>query len=245
MKILLGVSVCILSSVLLTACGNQDDDETTSSSSSSSSTSVSGFSKHNGIYVNTDDFAFMLVDSNRKSHSLIVGDVAGKDVYLTTSGSADNNNTYITKGLIYSDANQFISSTSTKLTAAFTDTAAILTGTFNGSDLIYSFNKKGNSSESLTQIAGTYTDSDTGTVWTINTSGSLTINGDCQVSATLTRNDSYFNLTDIEASNCNDSSYDGEYEDGVLITVNNNNHDYLASVMNSQHSIIWGHIAIN
>lgn len=144
MKLPLGVGVYILSSVFLTACGNQDDDEATASSSSSSSSSlVSGFSKHNGIYVNTDDFAFMLIDSSRTTHNLIVGDIAGKDVYLTTSGNVENNNTYISKGLTYSDTNKFISSSSTKMTAAFTDVAAILTGTFNDESIVYSFNKKG------------------------------------------------------------------------------------------------------
>ncbi|SHO54487.1 hypothetical protein [Vibrio quintilis] len=236
MKLQLGVSALVLSSVL-TGCGGGDGGTTTSTSS------VSGFSKHNGIYVNTDDLAVMLIDSTRSAHNLIVGDFAGNSVYFTDSGTVENNDTYKSKGLTYTDESSFLSSSSLELTATFTDTTATLNGTVNNKNVVYSFDKSSDS-KSLDEITGTYTDSDSGAVWTVD-SGYLAINGDCLISAKLTRNGSYFNLTEINASNCNDSSFDGQYDDGVLMTIKYQDHDYLAGIMGNDEAIMWGRVAIN
>ncbi|UTV27493.1 hypothetical protein [Photobacterium atrarenae] len=217
----------LLASASLVGCGGSSD----------SGSSKSGSFVGDGIYLNSSDFAVMIVDSTRTENPLAVGDFANDSVYFVDSATTTGN-TMVTKGITVSDSTVTVSLSEQEMTATFTDSQVTLTAVIDDANLIYSMDKTA-ASLPLAQIVGTHTNPDDGSTWTINADGSFTVNGICTISGTLQRNGDYFNVN-ATATACASSSFNGAYT-GAFLTVKYNGTDYIAGLLGNETSLMWGH----
>ncbi|MCW4446814.1 hypothetical protein OHV10_21475 [Vibrio splendidus] len=210
--------------------------------SSSTSTQPAGF-ESNGIYANDADLVVMIVDDTRAKNNVIVGDFAGDAVYFTHSAESSQDK-MVTTGLTYADTNNYLVDSTLEMTSTFSGDTATITGTVNNQNVIYSLDKTA-STKALSDIAGTHTNADDGSVWTIGTDGAFSLTGAvCQISGTLVRNGEYFDLTNAQAVSCIDDDLNGSYS-GVLVTASHNGQSYMGGLMGNDDALLWGSVPIN
>ncbi|PIB17214.1 hypothetical protein [Vibrio rotiferianus] len=235
MKKLVAVSAVAVFS--LVGCGGGGG----SASSGSTDTKPQETFAYNGLYANEQDQVLMLVDSSRTTTPIIVGDFASNAVMaahtVQTNGSKLN-----IKGVTFVDTYNYVFDSTVSATADFDSNGVMLNATVNNQLLSYSL-AKASDSKPLAEIVGTHTNITDGTVWTIDTEGNLTVNGICQMYGQLTRNGSYFDVKNIQVSNCRDSAYDGVYQ-GVVATAMYQGSYYLSGVMTNDEGAIWGSVSM-
>ncbi|MCR9640813.1 hypothetical protein NB496_09235 [Vibrio alginolyticus] len=231
-------AVTALAALTLVGCGGGDGD---SSSSGTNTPDVSQFS-HNGIYANTQDLVLMLVDSNRETNALIVGDFS-QNAIIAAHDASVKGDTMTLKGLTYVDTSMFQSDSTLSATASFDESGVTLTGKVDNDFYSYSL-AKAPDTKPLSEFTGTYTNPNDGSVWTVSESGELTINGDCQISGQLQRNGAYFNLNYGMVSNCSDPGLNGPGS-GVVLTATYQGKDYLAGVFSGvDERVLWGSVPL-
>ena len=219
-------TLAILSSI--TACGGGGGEGTPNQNE--------GFIG-NGLYVNTDDLAVMVVDSDRSANNLALGDFANNAVYFVDSATTSEFQMQ-TKGLTYADLSTFLSNDDLVMTADFDIDTVTLTAVVDGVNLIYSMDKT-EASLAISDLVGTHTNLDDGSTWTINTDGSFVVNGVCTIEGRLERNGDYYNVDSAVATSCLPSSFNGIYS-GVFLTVNHSGQVYIAGLLGNDDGLLWG-----
>ncbi|MGR5059909.1 hypothetical protein ACPV3O_16805 [Vibrio rotiferianus] len=229
--------VSVVTTMALVGCGGGGG----SSSSATPTPAVKEFA-HNGIYANTQDQILMVVDSKSKTSPLIVGDFETNAV-LAVQSATTTEHTMTVKGVSYVDTLTQLGDSTFEATANFDSNGVTLTATINNKLENYSLAKAADS-KPLNELVGTYTDTNDGTVWTIDEVGNLSVNGICQLYGKLTRSGAYYTIDRVEASNCKDADLNGVYE-GVVATAEYEGKSYIAGVMANDINTIWGSVPLN
>lgn len=228
------VGALVISAVLV-GCGG-------GGGSSGSPTPQTGF-ESNGIYVNDADLVVMVVDDTRTQNNVIFGDFAANAVYFTHTAESSQGK-IVTTGLTYADTSSYLIDSTLEITGSFSGDTATITGTVNNQNLVYTLDKA-ESTKALSEIAGTYTNTDDGSVWAIGTDGAFSLTGAvCQISGTLVRNGDYFDLTNAQAVSCVDDDLNGSYN-GVIVTASHNGQSYMGGLLGSDNKLIWGSVPLN
>lgn len=192
---------------------------------------------HNGLYANPQDQVLMLVDNTRTEYPIIVGDFYSNAIIAGHEVAATKNDLTI-KGLSYVDTAVSMSDSTLKASASFDDKGVVLTATVDGVLNNYSLQKAADS-KSISDLVGAYTNPNDGTVWTVDEHGYLSINGVCQMYGKMTRNGAYYELNEVNVSNCADSDFNGVYR-GVVATASYSGGEYLAGVLSREGFTLWG-----
>lgn len=191
----------------------------------------------NGVYLNEQDFVVMVVDSERDTHPIVVGDFASNGVLLTHTGEFDNKIAK-TKGItLASDAGGYLVDNTIEFTGEVSDNGMYIYGDVYDQMIAYSFTKTSNSMN-LASLVGTHTNPTDGTTWRIAIDGSFEINGTCIVNGTLKYNRYYFDVLQAEASNCADDSFNGSYE-GMMATISYQSDIYLSGIIFKDTGVMW------
>ncbi|MGR5149677.1 hypothetical protein ACQKP8_24405 [Photobacterium alginatilyticum] len=227
-KLMIGLG--ILTTVGLVGCGGSGSDATPTP------TTAQSFSG-NGIYINSNDFIVMAVDSKRTKNNLIVGDFNYGSVLIVDSATTSKNQMN-TKGMTLADRNGFAFDPEQTMTASFVGSVGTLTAVIDNTNIVYSMDKT-SASLPLDQIVGTHTNPSDGSTWTINADGSFSVNGICTISGNLKRNGDLFNIDKATAVSCSDASFNGDYH-GVLMTVSRNGTQYVAGILGNDTALLWG-----
>ncbi|UTM60118.1 hypothetical protein L4174_018845 [Photobacterium sp. CCB-ST2H9] len=241
------IAASILSTLILTACGGGGSSE------ESSATSKSGTFNYDGIYVHPTNFSLMMVDSKRSDTNIIINDFDEDTYGIILSESAKTiNNTMITTGYYFvslfdgSDINHL---SDIEMKATFNNSSVTWKSPYSPandeSDAVVYTMQKADDSLTLAEIVGTHTNPTDGSTWTINADGSFIVNDSCTISGNITRINSYFSVTNVEATQCADPALNGTYNDGVLLTVPHDGQTYIVGTMLRNFSILGGFAPIN
>lgn len=195
---------------------------------------------YNGLYANSNDHVFMVVDSQRPNENIIVGDFLNNAIIVSHKATVSSNRLSI-KGLTYIDLSTWVYDEALAGSVLFNDDVVTLSAVIENQNYLYSM-KKTDNSLSLSNIAGTHTNSIDGSVWSVALDGTFQINTGCFISGTMSRNGVYFDVT-AQAENCADSSLNGQYT-GVMATALYGGSHYLAGVMSSDTGAIWGSVPL-
>jgi|GEM_PF-3933137 len=195
---------------------------------------------HNGIYANSQDLTLMLVDAGY-DYPVIVGDFASNAI-MAAHKATTTEHTMTIKGLSYVDTMTQLSDSTFEANANFDNSGVTLTATINNKLENYSL-AKAPASKSISDLVGSYTNPNDGTVWSVDEAGNLSVNGMCQLYGKLSRSGDYFRLNQVEASNCADPDLNGTYK-GVVVTAPYQSNFYLAGVMVNDTNTIWGSVGL-
>ncbi|MCF8779944.1 hypothetical protein LZU85_14150 [Vibrio sp. IRLE0018] len=191
-----------------------------------------------GIYINDTDLVVMLVDSDMPLASVIIGDYVNNEILINDTHTI-NGNTMTTKGLnVVSDTINFYSQ-DVEATLTFNETGVTANTVLEGTNLIYSFDRTGDSL-SLTDLAGYHHNPDDGSNWIFAVDGTFTVNGSCIFSGTLTRVDGYYSATNVTAANCADPIFNGVDYEARLVTVKQDGKFHILAVMANEENVLWG-----
>lgn len=237
------VALGVIASVALIGCGGGGSNNSSSTDPlgiPTKSTYDASFDVHNGIYKNDTDLVFLVVDSHRKQHNLIIGDFEANAVLFVDHSDASGNK-MTTTGSHYATQHGSASTTerdlTTKVDVVFNSGSLSLTGTANSKPLIYSMDKQ-SASLALADIVGTHTNTADGSTWQIKADGSFVVNGICTLTGQLVRSGDYFNAT-ASAVSCANPDLNGNHT-GVFLTVKHNGKDYIAGLIGNDDGLIWG-----
>lgn len=191
-----------------------------------------------GIYINDTDLVVMLVDSDMPLASVIIGDYVNNEILINDTHTI-NGNTMTTKGLnVVSDTINFYSP-DLEATLTFNETGVTANTVLEGTNLIYSFDRTDDSLP-LTDLVGTHSNPDDGSVWTVAEDGTFTVNGVCVITGTLEYGDGYYSATNVTAANCVDPILNGVDYEARLITVTQGGKTYVLAVMANDENVLWG-----
>lgn len=228
---------------ILTGCGGGGGGD--SSPADNSATESPTVYKQDGLYLNDSDLTLMVVDSDESQHGVIVGDYDGvnSSIYIVDSITSSEN-TIKTTGLTYVKNGYAAYDPSIETTVNFSETGADVSGTINGSTLLYSFDRTADS-ETLDNITGTHTNPEDGQEWNINADGSFTIYSSAAIGCTVTGNMEmvkgyYYRADNVTLSGCTDPQLNNNNYTGVITTVNQNGTTYLLGVLSNGIAVIWG-----
>ncbi|MGD8172628.1 hypothetical protein ACQEXU_13270 [Vibrio sp. TRT 21S02] len=215
----------------LTGCGGGGGDDASNSTQSSTYTK-------DGIYLNDTDLVVMLVDTDLADTAMLVGDYVDNSLYFNDTHTV-NDNTMTTKGLAYVSSSAYAYDADLETTVTFTSTGATISGVVDNTNLVYSFERTGDSAQ-IADITGTHTNPDDGSTWIINSDSTFTINGICTINGTLNRVKGYYAAENVVASGCSDSNLNGSDYKARVITVEQSGTTYILGAMANDTGILWG-----
>lgn len=191
----------------------------------------------NSVYFNEQDFVITVVDSERETHPIVVGDFSANEILLTHTGEFEGNLAK-TKGITQvNNTGDYLVNDTIAVTGEVSENGIYIYGDINDQMVAYSLAKVSDSMN-LASLVGTHTNPVEGTTWRIAIDGSFEINGSCIVNGTLRYNRYYFDVLEAEASNCADDSFNGAYE-GMMTTVTYQSDVYLSGIIFNDTAVMW------
>lgn len=191
-----------------------------------------------GIYLNSTDLAIMLIDTDLSDSAMLVGDYLNDELYFNNTHTLSGN-TMTNTGLAYVSSSTYAYDSSLETKVTFESDSATVSGVVDGTNLMYSFERTGNSAQ-IADITGTHTNPDDGSTWTINSDNTFVINGLCTITGTLTRVKGYYSAENVVATGCLDTSFNGTDYNARVLTVEQSGTTYILGAMNNDTAILWG-----
>ncbi|UUM31793.1 hypothetical protein [Vibrio japonicus] len=203
------------------------------------SSSPAATSNHlDGLYVNDTDLTIMLIDTDLAKNAVLVGDYVNSEILVSNTHTISGSS-ITTKGLIYAGSSAYLYDPTIEATITATNEGANITSVINNTNITYSFDRTKDSA-SLAEMAGTHINPDDGSLWTVNTDGTFTVNGICIVTGTLKRVKGYYSAENVQATNCSDPSYNATDYTARVVTVEHSGTTYLLAAMANDSSAMWG-----
>ena len=195
-----------------------------------------------GIYINSTDLVVMLIDTDLSQHSVLVGDYFDDSLYFNDTHSISGN-TMINMGLAYVSSYDYVYDPTLETQISFSEDGATICGVVDNENLVYSFNRTSDSAP-LSVIAGTHTNFNDGSTWTINDDGSFVVNGVCTLTGQLKRVKGYFSAKNVIATGCYDDILNSSDYEARVITVEYSGTTYALGALANDNAIIWGSVPI-
>lgn len=175
---------------------------------------------YNGIYLSSD--AVMLVDIGGTG-KVFATDNEGY-FYAFDKTAITGNELQLTGVTITNAEGAYFNDASHTVTVSFDDDTANVMTTINGEPFVHSFERQPETVK-IADLAGTFTDADSGGTLSIDAAGNFTVNGSCTLSGTLTDTQTFYHRLNGTATGCADPAFEGEYKGMVFsITINGKKH---------------------
>ena len=195
-----------------------------------------------GIYINSTDLVVMLVDTDLRQHSVVVGDYFDDALYFNDTHTISGN-TMINTGLSYVSSYEYAYDSTLKTEISFSEDGATISGVIDNQNWVYSFNRTSESAP-LSELTGTHTNPSDGSTWTVYGDGSFIVNGVCTLSGQLSRVKGYFSANNVIATGCSDDTLNGSDYEARVLTVEYSGTTYALGALANENAIIWGSVPI-